>query len=236
MSVIRVSKDKNNPYLIMNKACLDDISLSWKAKGILTYLLSLPDDWKVYIEELSKHTKDGIKSTNTGIKELITAGYIERKILREEITNRFAGYEYIVSETPKAENGKAENRKGHTTKYLPKLNNNEHNNNYNDNGTIFDKKGTSCIEPLKFRFKINETRKYFAECYFEKYNKKYHRHIAEQNKEIDNTLNDIFIEYSLGFENMQDIIDKYFSSVNCDHNLMHFISDGIIKNRIYEIS
>lgn len=236
MATIRVVKDKSNPYLIMNKTCLDDDYLSWKAKGILTYLLSLPDDWKIYVEELSKHSKDGIKSTNTGIKELITAGYVERKILREENTNRFAGYEYIVSEVPKAENGKAENRKGHTTKYPPILNNDKQNNNYNDNGTIFDKKGTLCIELLKFRLEINKTRKYFTECYFDKYDKKYHRHIAEQNKIIDNTLNEIFIEHSLGFENMQDMVDKYFSNVNCDHNLIHFISDGIIKNRIYEIS
>lgn len=228
MSVIRVSKDKNNPYLIMNKTCLSDNLLSWKAKGILTYLLSLPDDWKVYIEELSKHSKDGIKSTNTGIKELILTGYIERKILREENTNRFAGYEYIVSETPKAENGKAENRKGHTTKYLPKLNNNEQNNNYNDNGITSAEDNTLCMN-------IKNSRRYFADRYEREYNKPYHRHIAKQNKVIDSKLKEIFIDNYLELENMEEMIDKYFSSVNCDHNLMHFVSDGIIKNRVYEI-
>lgn len=113
MSIYRINKDKDNPYVIVNKAFLSDINLSWQAKGILAYLLSLPDDWKIYEAELTTHSKDGLKRTRTCIKELIDKGYIKRQISKDE-KGRFKGYEYSVYEVssimPKTENGK-----GHTT-------------------------------------------------------------------------------------------------------------------------
>ena len=53
MAIIRVIKDKSNPYVMLNKTCLRDEKLSWKAKGLHSYLLSLPDDWQIYIEDLN---------------------------------------------------------------------------------------------------------------------------------------------------------------------------------------
>ncbi len=100
-TMFRVQKDKNNPYVMLNKELLNDTRLSWKAKGILAYLLSLPDDWKIYEKELAKHSKDGKESLRTGIQELIKAGYIVRTLARDK-DGKLRGYEYKVLEKPTA--------------------------------------------------------------------------------------------------------------------------------------
>lgn len=109
MPIIRVLKDKNNPYVMVNKNCIREDNLTWKAKGIHTYLLSLPDEWKIYISDLKNRSKDGKDSTAQGIAELERAGYIKRKKIRNE-KGQFQGYEYEVYEFPidNTENGKAE--------------------------------------------------------------------------------------------------------------------------------
>lgn len=127
MAIIRVIKDKSNPYVMLNKTCLRDEKLSWKAKGLHSYLLSLPDDWQIYIEDLKNRSKDGKEATSTAIKELINAGYVKRIAKRDSKTNRFiGGFEYEVYEMPidivdlpkdgksreseKPETGKSDNR------------------------------------------------------------------------------------------------------------------------------
>lgn len=123
MATFRIQKDKENPYVMINKQCLNDNRLSAKAKGILAYLLSLPDDWQIYESEISKHFADGIKSINSGIKELIKFDYIVREQTRGKV-GRFGSYDYCVyevsTETLKAEYresvvGKADGGKWHTT-------------------------------------------------------------------------------------------------------------------------
>lgn len=97
--IIRVTKDKNNPYVILNKGFLNRNDLSWKAKGVLAYLLSLPDDWQINVADLQKRSTDGKVGTRTGIKELMDAGYINRKMIKNE-TGKICGYEYTVKEVP----------------------------------------------------------------------------------------------------------------------------------------
>jgi len=130
MATFRVKKESGN-FVTIHKDFITDERLSAKAKGILLYLLSRPDDWQIYTEEIKKHMKDGAKSINTGIHELIDCGYIKRSKKRQE-NGVFNGYEYLVYELPtempfsengKSANGKMENRKRHTT---------NNNSNYND--------------------------------------------------------------------------------------------------------
>jgi hypothetical protein len=99
VSTYRINKDKDNPYLMINKRCLDDAALSLKAKGMLTYLLSLPDDWQIYEDEIVKHHKDGKDSIKSAIKELIVAGYIVRERARDDL-GRLRQYDYQVYEQP----------------------------------------------------------------------------------------------------------------------------------------
>lgn len=96
MGIMRVAKNGN--YTVMNRTALNDNRLSWKAKGIIAYMLSMPDDWVFYIEELTKHSTDGEKSFRAGFKELKECGYVERRPIREG--QRIKEWETIVHEVP----------------------------------------------------------------------------------------------------------------------------------------
>lgn len=129
--MFRVNKDKNNPYVMLNKKFLNDERMSWKAKGILSYLLSLPDDWQIYEAEIQKHSVDGMASLKSGIKELMVNGYIQREQIRND-RGHFIGYKYQVyevsTEMRKSDIGKSNNRESHATNN--DLNNNDKTNNY----------------------------------------------------------------------------------------------------------
>jgi len=102
MTIIRVH-EKNQPYtMILNESIRDD-RLTWKARGILVYLLSMPNDWTIYITELEKHAKEGETALRNGMKELESLGYIRKEQLRDE-AGKIAGYEYVVYETPQLNN------------------------------------------------------------------------------------------------------------------------------------
>lgn len=97
MGIFRVKKDNN--YSVINNTGLKDKRLSWKAKGILAYILTLPDDWVFYREELSQHAKDGINSLRAGMQELKEYGYIRRFPVRDE-KNKIVRWETIIYEIP----------------------------------------------------------------------------------------------------------------------------------------
>lgn len=96
-SIIRVQKNKDNPYVMINKECIKDDNLTWAAKGLHTYLLSLPDNWTIYVNELVKHTSAGRDHTYTVIRELIKFGYMQRFEYRYK--GQVISSEYIVYET-----------------------------------------------------------------------------------------------------------------------------------------
>jgi len=97
-TMIRVVK-KENPFVTIDKTCLKDERLSWKAKGLLCYLLSLPDDWEIYVNELKSHASDGRDSTAAALKELIKYGYAIRDYNRDE-EGKIRGYIYQIFEIP----------------------------------------------------------------------------------------------------------------------------------------
>lgn len=96
-TVFRVVKNSN--YTTLSNYHFKDKKLSWKAKGLLSTILSLPDDWNYTIEGLSKLSADGIKATNSGLLELERYGYLERKQTRNE-NGHFGLAEYYVYEQP----------------------------------------------------------------------------------------------------------------------------------------
>lgn len=97
MAVYRV--EKNHDYTVMANHHLRDERLSLKAKGLLSMLLSLPDDWEISIRGLASIVTDGVGAVQTGINELIEAGYIVRRRQHAD-TGAFAGFEYIIHEVP----------------------------------------------------------------------------------------------------------------------------------------
>ncbi len=99
MSIIRVKKDKNNPYLIMNKTVLGDKRLSLKAKGLCCYLLSKPDDWYINTNEIISNSTNGIESVWSAIRELVKFGYMHKHRFRSD-NGAFHSYNYLVYERP----------------------------------------------------------------------------------------------------------------------------------------
>lgn len=80
--IYRVKKEAK--YTMVSNEILQRIDLSWKAKGIMVYVLSLPDDWDIYLEEIMKHSTDGKAGFRSGWKELEKAGYVKRIPVREK--------------------------------------------------------------------------------------------------------------------------------------------------------
>ena len=77
MSVFRVEKNKN--YTVMANYHLRDKRLSFRARGLLSTILSLPDDWDYSVKGLVTLAKDGFDSVKTTLKELEDTGYLVRK-------------------------------------------------------------------------------------------------------------------------------------------------------------
>lgn len=97
MAVFKVHKDKN--FTTISNFHLREKGLSFKAKGILTVMLSLPDDWDYSIAGLASLSGDGMKSVRSGIQELERFGYVKRTQAKDE-KGFFSGYEYDVYERP----------------------------------------------------------------------------------------------------------------------------------------
>lgn len=99
MAVFRV--EKNHSYTVMANHHLRDERLSLKSKGLLSLILSLPDDWRISIEGMTQFSADGKDAIRSAIRELTDAGYITRAQTHSE-AGTFSGYDYLVHETPAA--------------------------------------------------------------------------------------------------------------------------------------
>ena len=97
MSIVRVDKKKN--FVVLDKTGLEDPELSFKAKGLLAYLLSKPDNWYCYSKHLAKVGPDGISAVRTGLKELREQGYLEKRPIRGE-DGKIQEWESIIREVP----------------------------------------------------------------------------------------------------------------------------------------
>ena len=97
MEVIRVIKNKN--YTTISNGVFKNKGISLKAKGLMGYLLSLPTDWNLSINGIVSVSKEGRTAIRNVFTELINAGYIERKQVRNK--GKFVGYDYFVFEQPK---------------------------------------------------------------------------------------------------------------------------------------
>ena len=97
MSVFRVEKQKN--YTVMSNVHLQDRTLSLKAKGLLSLMLSLPEDWDYTLRGLAAINKESVNTIAGIVKELIGAGYIVRGQSRQD-SGKFSHAEYIIYETP----------------------------------------------------------------------------------------------------------------------------------------
>ena len=101
MSVFRINKTQN--YTVMSNHHFKEKGMSLKAKGLLSLMLSLPDDWDYSISGLATLSKDGKDSIMSALAELEKFGYLTRTRLTNE-KGQFAGVEYNIFEIPQPKN------------------------------------------------------------------------------------------------------------------------------------
>ena len=97
MAVFRIERTRD--YTVMSNHHLRDGNLSLKSKGLLSMMLSLPEDWNYTTRGLAKICKEGVDAIGSALKELETAGYIVRRQLRGA-NGRITDTEYIIYEQP----------------------------------------------------------------------------------------------------------------------------------------
>ena len=97
MAVFRIEKTRD--YTVMSNYHLRDMSLSLKAKGLLSLMLSLPENWDYTMKGLAHICKDGIDAISTALKELEQQGYLTRERIRLP-NGRLGDIEYTIHEQP----------------------------------------------------------------------------------------------------------------------------------------
>lgn len=102
MAVFRVERNKG--YTVMSNHHLRNKELSLKAKGLLSQMLSLPEDWDYTLKGLSLINREKIDAIREAIKELERAGYIVRSRERDE-KGRLRGADYVIFEQPQPPKG-----------------------------------------------------------------------------------------------------------------------------------
>lgn len=163
MSVFRINKTQN--YTVMSNHHFKEKKMSLKAKGLLSLMLSLPDDWDYSISGLATLSKDGKDSIMSALSELEKFGYLTRKRLTNE-KGQFAGVEYNIFEIPQPKepisgnsNSANENSGNSNSENTAQLNTNSTNHLFNELFMLLSTKDAELIaayrEYIKMRDKIN---------------------------------------------------------------------------------
>ena len=97
MAVFRIEKTRD--YTVMSNHHLRNRGLSLKAKGLLSLMLSLPEEWDYTTKGLAYICKDGVDSISAGIRELEEQGYLCRQRLRNA-NGQLGATEYTIMEQP----------------------------------------------------------------------------------------------------------------------------------------
>lgn len=105
MAIIRQKRKER--FSIVDNKVIEDERLSFKSRGLLIYMLSKPDDWKFYTDELAKRSsKDGISAIKSALNEIENAGYLKRKQGHKK-NGKFANQDWILTDistiSPQAE-------------------------------------------------------------------------------------------------------------------------------------
>ena len=97
MAVFRVERTRD--YTVMSNHHLRDKNLSLKAKGLLSQMLSLPEDWDYTLAGLSRINRESKDAIRSAVNELEKAGYVQRR-QTTDASGKFSGNEYVIYECP----------------------------------------------------------------------------------------------------------------------------------------
>lgn len=106
MAVFRIEKTRD--YTVMSNHHLRNRSLSLKAKGLLSLILSLPEGWDYTTKGLAHICKDGVDSICAGVRELEEQGYVIRERVRNA-NGQLGAIEYTILEQPRTSEPEREN-------------------------------------------------------------------------------------------------------------------------------
>ncbi len=119
-TIIRVEKNRN--YTVMSNHHIQNKNLSLKAKGLMSLMLSLPDDWDYSINGLAAICKEGPDAIKHTLSELEEVGYITRKRIRNE-KGHLLGVEYTIYELPQKITTEKENEADEKQDNTPEVEN-----------------------------------------------------------------------------------------------------------------
>lgn len=203
MNIFKINK-RDNPFVQVDKNVVMDNRLSWKAKGILMYLLSRPVDWQVYEKEVIRHAQDGRDSVRSGINELIEVGYVTREEKRNHL-GQFRGYNYQVYEEP--------HRSGLSV--MGESNNGE--------PVLTNKEGTNKdLTNKEERYTVSSNGGYIPSYYNSKYKDKFGKEhptvTKDQLDNIEHMVDAIQGQLDIDDEVMVQTIDKHFAELSEANN------------------
>ncbi len=127
---MKIKKVYQKRFTTVDNAVLNNVNLSWKAKGLFVYLWSQADEWDFYETEVVKHSTDGLSSLKSGLKELEEQGYLKRERQRDD-KGHFKENNWILSENPILENRMLDDPILENSTLTNTNNNNTNNNNNN---------------------------------------------------------------------------------------------------------
>lgn len=180
MAVFKVEKQKN--YTVMSNYHLQDKNLSYKAKGLLSFMLSLPEDWDYSMKGLVSVSKENLKAIRSILNELKEHGYVEVHKTRGE--KGYYKYEYTIREIPlevEKQRNNPDTQKGHTVEGDAEKDNQINTNNKNTKEQIVkdvkenlpfldvDELNPLTLDLIENKYiDIDDTQIYYYDGYFEK--------------------------------------------------------------------
>lgn len=202
----REKKEKGNkvPFTRIINTSLQDNRLSWKARGLLGYMLSHSDDFKFHLDKLAEEAPDGLDSVKAGIKELEKLGYVKRyptKVKGKIVAWNMDVYEKPQVDLPLVEKPLEENPTLITNKLIT--------NNLNNNKELKDYIDLT-IDDDSYLTIYN---KYFKA----KFNKDHMQVTEEQMSSIKSQISKID-SYDICIEDWEEVVEEHFDNLPKKNN------------------
>ena len=226
MAVFRVEKTKD--FTIMSNYHLRDKNLSLKAKGLLSQMLSLPEEWDYTLAGLAHINKESKDAIRTTILELEKAGYITRHQTTTE-GGRFGSNEYVIRERPLPHEPSTENPTTDSTPTAIPMSENPTQLNINSSKTEKEKTDQSSTDSLPISQKRNRTEVTAAEM-------RSYREIIAQNISYDLLCQ----EYPHQQEQLEEILEILVETICTTRQTVRVAGNNfpveIVKSRLLKLT